>query len=118
MAASVFAMSCRGGDAGSDHNRDGSDVGGTLIVAMPADVATLLPPYASTTQEKMAADILFDRLAQPGDSLNTIGDHGFIPQLAERWEWLHDSLAIAFHLNPRAKWHDGVPVRASDVEFT
>ncbi|MEA2763479.1 MAG: peptide/nickel transport system substrate-binding protein [Gemmatimonadaceae bacterium] len=29
-----------------------------------------------------------------------------------------DSLSIAFHINPRAKWHDGQPVRSSDVRFT
>jgi peptide/nickel transport system substrate-binding protein len=92
--------------------------GGTLIIALQVDISTFLPPYAIATQDKMAAGLLFDRLAEPGDSLNTFGDRGFVPRLAERWDWTHDSLAIVFHLNPRAKWQDGVPVRANDVVFT
>jgi peptide/nickel transport system substrate-binding protein len=27
-------------------------------------------------------------------------------------------MVVVFHLNPRAHWHDGAPVRASDVRFT
>jgi peptide/nickel transport system substrate-binding protein len=96
----------------------GRDLGGTLVVVVPADVATLMPPYALATQEQMAVSTMFDRLAEPGDSLNTIGDRGFVPRLADRWEWTHDSLAIVFHLDPRARWHDGVPVRSNDVVFT
>jgi peptide/nickel transport system substrate-binding protein len=92
--------------------------GGTLVVALPVDVTTFLPPYAVATQDMMAVRLLFDRLAEPGDSLNTIGDHGFTPRLADRWDWTHDSLAIVFHLDPRARWHDGLPVRANDVVFT
>jgi peptide/nickel transport system substrate-binding protein len=92
--------------------------GGTLVIALPADVETFLPPYASFVQTKLAVDLLFDRLADLGDSVNTIGDQGFVPRLAERWQWSRDSLAITFHLDPRARWHDGAPVRAADVLFT
>src|SRR6202042_696556 len=62
--------------------------------------------------------LLFDRLAEIGDRMNTIGDGGFQPELADRWAWSADSLSIAFHLDPRARWHDGVPVRSADVRFT
>jgi len=61
---------------------------------------------------------LFDKLAEPGMALNTIGDGGFEPRLAERWTWSADSLSIAFALDPRARWHDGAPVTAHDVRFT
>ncbi|MDQ3950335.1 MAG: ABC transporter substrate-binding protein, partial [Gemmatimonadota bacterium] len=50
--------------------------------------------------------------------LNTIGDRGFTPRLARRWTWTPDSLSIAFEIDPRARWHDGRPVRASDVRFS
>jgi peptide/nickel transport system substrate-binding protein len=63
-------------------------------------------------------DLVYDRLADIGDSLNVVGDAGFTPRLADRWTWSPDSLSIAFHINPRAKWHDGQPVRSSDVRFT
>jgi peptide/nickel transport system substrate-binding protein len=62
--------------------------------------------------------MIYDRLADIGDSLNILGDKGFVPRLSDHWTWSADSLSIAFHLNPKAKWHDGVPVRSNDVRFT
>ena len=47
-----------------------------------------------------------------------VGDAGFTPKLADTWQWYNDSLAIAFHLNSKAKWHDGRSVRADDIIFT
>jgi peptide/nickel transport system substrate-binding protein len=119
LTAALLIVSCRADNTADNRGAAGKgDTGGTLIVVLPAEVSTLLPPYAIAQQEKMAVGLLFDRLAEPGDSLNTIGDRGFIPRLADRWEWARDSLSIAFHLDPRARWHDGVPVRAHDVAFT
>jgi peptide/nickel transport system substrate-binding protein len=40
------------------------------------------------------------------------------PQLAERWEISPDGTQYTFFLHKNAKWHDGVPVTAADVEFT
>lgn len=95
-----------------------NDIGGTMVAAQPAEPATLHPALMGQSIEKEITDLLFDRLAEIGDDLNTVGDKGFRRQLAERWEWAPDSLSIAFHLDPRARWHDGVPVRASDVRYS
>lgn len=95
-----------------------ADVGGTFIVATSSDADYLLPPLIVNLQSKAIADQIFDRLADIGPEMNVLGDRGFAPRLAERWDWAADSLSIRFHLNPRARWHDGVPVRASDVRFT
>ena len=95
-----------------------NDVGGTMVIASPDEPATLLPPLQGKIIEKQITDLLYDRLAEIGDDLNTLGDKGFRKQLADSWEWTPDSLAIVFHLNPRARWHDGVPVRASDVRYS
>lgn len=92
--------------------------GGTLVIAVAADVDALIPPLVSSIQGRQVTDLIFDRLADIGDSLNTTGDHGFTPRLAERWTWSPDSLRITFSLNPRARWHDGRPVTARDVQFT
>jgi peptide/nickel transport system substrate-binding protein len=92
--------------------------GGTLVISVGGDPETLLPPLASTTTGQIIGDLVYDRLAEIGDSLNTVGDLGFQPRLAKTWEWSADSLSITFHLNPDAKWHDGKPVRANDVAFT
>jgi peptide/nickel transport system substrate-binding protein len=95
-----------------------NDIGGTMVIAQPGEPGTLLPALQGLSMEKEITDLLYDRLAEIGDDLNTIGDRGFKKQLAERWEWGPDSLTIAFHIDPRARWHDGVPVRASDVRYS
>jgi peptide/nickel transport system substrate-binding protein len=92
--------------------------GGTLTISTGGDPDVLIPSLVSTTQAAEMADLIYDRLAEIGDSLNVVNDGGFTPRLADRWTWSPDSLSIAFHINPRAKWHDGQPVRSSDVLFT
>jgi peptide/nickel transport system substrate-binding protein len=91
--------------------------GGTLVVSIPFDASSLFPPLARNTFEKQINDMMFLPLAQIGDSLNTIGDAGFTPRLAERWTWSPDSLSITFRLDARARWHDGRPVRSDDVKL-
>lgn len=91
--------------------------GGTIAVA-GVEPDALIPPLVQTTTAAEIVDMLYDRLADIGDSLNIVGDRGFTPRLADRWTWSRDSMSIAFHINPNAKWHDGQPVRASDVRFT
>ncbi|MGH7602996.1 MAG: peptide ABC transporter substrate-binding protein [Gemmatimonadaceae bacterium] len=92
--------------------------GGTLVIATGGDPDVLIPLLASSIQATEITDLVFDRLADIGDSLNTLNDVGFTPHLADRWTWSPDSLSIAFHIDPRAKWHDGQPVRSGDVRFT
>ena len=90
---------------------------GTLINAAVAEPGTLLPP---SSEDVVANDIdeqLFLKLADVGMSENTLGDEDFQPLLAQKWEW-DGPLTLVFHLDPRARWHDGRPVTAADVEFT
>lgn len=113
--AMLVVAACKGSEPSANA---GGDVGGTMVVAMPGDVGTLLPGLVASIGDRELTDLLYDRLAEIGDDLNTLGDKGFTPRLAERWDWAPDSLSIAFHLNPKARWHDGQPVRASDVRFS
>ena len=123
ITLTLVTLAACGGD---DESRASSDTtggadgapGGTLIIATAAEPSFLFPPLVTGVSDRQITDMLFDRLAEIGPALNTVGDQGFRPQLAERWTWAADSLSIAFHLNPRARWHDGRPVRASDVRFT
>lgn len=116
LVASLAVAGCKGAEEAKVAGPN--DVGGTIIIATAADAGTLLPPLVQNITDREVTDLLYDRLADMPDNLNAIGDAGYKPQLAERWEWAPDSLSIAFHLNPKAKWHDGVPVRASDVRFS
>ena len=93
------------------------ETGGTLVIALPVEPGTLMPPILRLAQEKEIADQLFDALAEIGSDLNTLGDAGWTPRLARSWEWASDSLSIAFRIHPAARWHDGWPVGAGDVRL-
>lgn len=94
------------------------DSGGTLVISTGGDPDVLIPSLVQSVQAAQMIDMMYDRLAEVGDSLNIVNDQGFTPRLADKWTWAADSLSIAFHLNPNARWHDGQPVRSSDVRFT
>jgi peptide/nickel transport system substrate-binding protein len=93
-------------------------VGGTIVISTAADADVLFPPLTLTLQGKQVVDQIFDNLADPGPTLNTVGDAGFAPRLADRWRWSPDSTWVSFHINPTARWHDGVPVSGYDVRYT
>lgn len=101
----------------SDEPRS-ADAGGTMIISSGAEPDAILPITTTTVAGNQVADIVFERLAEPGEEMNTRGDGGFVPELAESWAWAPDSLSIAFKLHPDAKWHDGRAVTARDVVFT
>lgn len=93
----------------------------------PADTSMVIPvgvlgtsPVPTLTrgraQNTRPRDMLFLRLAELGPTLATAGDESFVPVLAESWE-RRDSVTLVFHLDARARWHDGVPVTAADVLF-
>jgi peptide/nickel transport system substrate-binding protein len=109
----ALASAC-GADSGAASNA----AGGTIVISTAADADILLPALSNLQQAQVIVQNIFDRLAEPGDGLNTVGDEGFRPHLARRWTWSADSLSIAFDLDPRARWHDGQPVTARDVRFT
>ncbi len=115
VLAALVAAGCKGAEPNTSA---AGDVGGTIVVAMPSDVGTLLPGLIVSMTDRQLTDLLYDRLAEIGDDLNTLGDKGFTPRLAESWTWAPDSMSITFHLNPKARWHDGQPVRASDVRYS
>ena len=104
------ATACAGGDAAAG--------GGTLILETATDGGSLFPPLASQfIQSRAVSEQIFEKLAEMGPGLNTVGDVGFEPRLAKTWTWSRDSLALTFHLDPAAKWHDGKSVTSADVTF-
>lgn len=101
-----------------DARGDGGETGGTMVIVSPAEPTTLFPPQVSSTQGAEVTAALFDRLAEIGPALETVGDAGFQPRLASGWKWADDSLSIAFTLDAAAHWHDGAPLRAADVVYS
>jgi peptide/nickel transport system substrate-binding protein len=80
-------------------------------------IPTLMEGPLASTGNSDIADQLFLRLAELGPTMMTAGDRAFQPLLARSWT-RRDSVTLAFHLDPRARWHDGAPVTAADVVFT
>ena len=113
----VVAASCASGDDAPPSAAAGS-TGGTIVIATPGEPEYLMPPIALSTTARQVHDLVYQRLARIGDSLNTLGDGGFTPDLARRWTWADDSLSVTFTLDSAAHWHDGLPVRAADVAFS
>jgi peptide/nickel transport system substrate-binding protein len=115
LVAALSVACTRAGAAQSDAAR-------ASIVIVTGQEATLpIPTLMEGPQGSIAnsdiADQLFLRLAQLGPTLMTAGDRAFEPLLARGWT-RRDSVTLAFDLDPRATWQDGVPVTAEDVVFT
>jgi peptide/nickel transport system substrate-binding protein len=113
LLCALVVCGCVGTESSSANNS-----GGTLAISTGADPDVLIPSLVQSVQGGQITDMIYDRLADIGDSLNILSDKGFVPRLSDHWTWGPDSLSIAFHINPKAKWHDGVPVRSNDVRFT
>ncbi|GJG86286.1 ABC transporter substrate-binding protein [Gemmatimonadetes bacterium T265] len=117
LGAGLGAGAC-GPDRGAATARSGASGRGTVVIATAGDAESLVPPLSVGLTARQVTDLVFEPLAAIEPALNTVGDVGFRPRLAQRWTWTADSLAIAFHLDPRARFHDGTPVRAVDVRFS
>lgn len=75
-----------------------------------------LNPYGSASgviQTTLVMDKLYDKLVYVGENAGA-----FSPRAAKSWEISEDSKTITFHLDPNAKWHDGVPVTSADWLFS
>jgi peptide/nickel transport system substrate-binding protein len=90
---------------------------GTVVVDISGAPETLLPVFAVSVDALAIGSLMFLPLAEIGDDLNFVGDEGFQPRIAQSWTF-EDSVTIVFELDPRARWQDGRPVTARDVEFT
>lgn len=96
----------------------GASTGGTFIIAGVGEPIDLFPPFVGDANGAVVQSLVFDKLAEIGNDLNTIGDKGFTPRLAKSWTFAPDSMSIVFSLDPRAKWHDGKPVTARDIVYS
>jgi peptide/nickel transport system substrate-binding protein len=111
----VATASCGDGTA----RTGGGEPGGTVVIAAPGSGSSpMFPPLAIDVVGRMVADNVYEQLAEIGPDMNALGDRGFTPRLARSWQWAPDSMSIAFAIDPRAKWHDGRPVLASDVRYS
>ena len=73
-------------------------------------------PYGSSSgsmYQNLVCDKLYDRLAFIEEAGTDVTPRG-----AKSWESVDDGYGAVFHLDEKAKWHDGEPVTAHDWVFT
>jgi len=87
-------------------------VSGELHLAVRENIRSLNPFATTNDSEAFVTRLIYDSLLdyQPA--------RGFLPNLAERWEFRGDGSRLTVWLNPAARWHDGAVVSAADVVFT
>ncbi len=90
---------------------------GTIVIVIGAEPTLPVPTLSSNKANVDVASLMFLPLARPGKKLVTAGGAGFEPMLAKSWT-RRDSLTLVFTLDPRATWHDGVPVTSRDVVWS
>lgn len=85
--------------------------GGTAIIVVGADPATLNPNVSVGVPDVLTGCLLNDGLVRFAQGFK------IVPSLAKSWEISPDGLTYTFQLNP-ATWHDGKPMTSADVKFT
>ena len=91
--------------------------GGTVVMAFGREPTHPMPYIGSArTENADVADQLFLRLTALSAATRTTGDRAMEPELASSWRRI-DARTVEFTLDPRARWHDGVPVTSRDVLY-
>jgi peptide/nickel transport system substrate-binding protein len=113
-ALALAAAGC--GDASGGGGMSGAaapEPGGTVVIGVSSEPDNLLDVTSTTRSAYDVIEQMFLSLASVREDLLS-----FDPELAESWDFSEDGKSVTFHLNPNARWHDGVPVTARDVAFT
>ncbi len=86
-----------------------------FVVGTVGDVVEFNELFRNVTGSAgyIAANNIFSRLV----TAEAIGDAVY-PDLAHHWEILDGARRYRFYLNPNARWHDGTPLTARDVEYS
>lgn len=106
LTAALCALACRGGGGGAV-----APSSGTLKVLLVVEPASLDPQLHFDDISAVVLDNVFDPLVRFGSSMR------LTQGLALRWI-NPDDRTWRFSLDTEARFHDGSPVRASDVKFS
>jgi len=86
--------------------------GGSLVEGIVGTPSFINPLLATSDADKDLSFLVYSGL------LNATSDGQYVPDLAESYEVSPDGLTYSFVIKDDAKFHDGTPVTADDVEFT
>ncbi len=96
-----------------DYVNPNAPKGGALKIAAIGTFDSL-NPYSIKGQAAKNMELAYDRL------MRRVWDEPFTmyPLIAEHVEVADDRASITFHINPKARFHDGSPITAKDVLFS
>lgn len=90
-----------------------AQTGGDVLHVQTTDIQNLNPTLIQDVYSGWISGFIYDSLVGGSPINGTV-----VPSLADYWEVAEDGLTHTFHLNQNAKFHDGTPLTAADVEFT
>jgi len=93
---------------------EGPVYGGLIKVGNRRDPDVSDPFEYSSITYQYSQNNLHAQLVKPAHPDNTTP----APDIAESWEVSEDFGTYTFHLREDAKWHDGTPITAYDIEYT
>lgn len=113
FAVAVLSFFAAGSKYVTDHVQTVPSDGGEYVEATVGSPHLVNPVLASGSDADLdLVRLVFAGLVRTDASGQIVGD------LAEKWEISADGKTYDFRLRPDLKWHDGEPLKASDVAFT
>src|SRR5450432_3683435 len=107
--AVVLLASCGGGE--KNQGSGGAGDKNTLVMMLKSSPTNLDVRVGNDNAAGRVHELINSGLVRATTNMN------YAPDVAEKWE-TPDDLTIVFHLNPKAKFHNGKPVLAKDVKWT
>jgi len=101
----VLLLACGGGEKKREAESK------TLVIAVMSSPTNLDSRVGADNVSSRMFDLVYSGL------IKVTPNFDYAPDLATKWE-TPDDKTIVFHLNPNAKFHNGQPVKASDVKWT
>jgi peptide/nickel transport system substrate-binding protein len=106
------------GGTGNAAGRHGWTVPGTLRVAMPANINSLNPLFATLTFEIIADTFAFDPLVATDPDGKDVPILAAVVPTVENGGISADGKTVTYHLKRGVAWQDGAPFTSRDVAFT
>jgi len=105
----LLLLACGGEKQGGTAGGAGGE--NKLVIALMTSPTNLDSRVGADNASSRMFDLIYSGL------IKVTTNFDYAPDLATKWE-MPDDKTIVFHLNPNAKFHNGQPVKASDVKWT
>ncbi len=94
-----------------------SETGGTLVVAVNADIDNFHPILSRDNLAQDIQGLMFLNLLRQDENFKWHTSE-YKPCLTKSWRFSEDFLELTLFMHDDVKWSDGVPVSSFDVKFT